>query len=95
VTSYYSDVTANPNRTWPLLTPSMQGAAGGRGRYDGFWKTIDKVQVNQTRADASAREAVANLTFRRKDGTTSTETHRFTFVLTGGNYLIDSDQNLG
>jgi serine/threonine protein kinase len=95
VKAYYSDVTQDTNRTWNQLAPKMRDAAGGRNGYDGFWKTIDKVEVNQTQADASAKKAVANLTFRRDDGTTSTETHRFTFISDGPNDLIESDRNLG
>jgi len=94
VSSYYSDVTKDTNHTWNRLTPTMQGAAGGRVAYDGFWKTIEKVTVNQTRADPSATKAVVNLTFTRNDGTTSTETHQFAFVADGKSYLIQSDQFL-
>jgi hypothetical protein len=95
VNSYYSDVTKDTNHTWVQLTPTMQNAAGGRGGYDGFWQTIDKVKVNQTQANASAKTAVVNLTFTRNDGTTSTETHQFTFVTDGTGYLIESDRFLG
>jgi serine/threonine protein kinase len=94
VSSYYSSVTKDTDRTWDQLTPRMQDAAGGRGGYDSFWKTIDKVKVNQIREDASGRSAVVSLTFTRDDGTTSTETHQFTFVSHDGDYLIESDQFL-
>jgi len=73
----------------------MQKAAGGRHGYDGFWKTIDRVKVNQTRANASTKSAVVNLTFTRTDGTTSTETHRLSFEAGARGYLIGSDQLLG
>jgi len=92
VKSYYSDVTKNTSRTWGLLTPSMQKAAGGRAGYDGFWRSIDKVRVNQTVADASNKTAVLSLSFRLKNGRTSTETHRFTFVVQGEQYLIASEK---
>jgi eukaryotic-like serine/threonine-protein kinase len=95
VASYYSDVTKERDRTWHLLTPGMQKAAGGRHGYDGFWRTIDRVKVNQDRANASTRSAVVNLTFTRKDGTTSTETHRLSFETGARGYLIGSDQLLG
>jgi serine/threonine protein kinase len=95
VSSYYLEVTKDTNQTWDQLAPKMQRAAGGRHGYDGFWKTIEKVKVNQTRANASAKSAVVNLTFTRTDGSTSTETHRFTFVTDGKAYLIESDQFLG
>ena len=95
VNSYYSGVTKDTNRTWDQLTPKMQDTAGGRQGYDDFWKTIDNVKVNHTQANASDKKAVVNLTFTRNDGTTSTETHRFTFVTDGGGYFIESDQFLG
>jgi len=95
VTSYYSDVTKDTSRTWGELAPTMQHAAGGRAGYDGFWKTIDKVRVNQTRADVSGKRAVVSITFTRSDGSTSTENHQFTFVTDGGGYLIASDKFLG
>ena len=60
-----------------------------------FWETIDRVDVNQTQADASARRAVVNLTFRKKDGGTSTERHQLTFATDDrGDYRIDSDHLL-
>ena len=95
VSSYYALVTKDPNRTWGQLAPTMQNSAGGRRGYDSFWRTIDRVKVNQTRTDPAALTAVVNLTFTRKDGTRSTENHRFTFIRAGAGYLIQSDKLLG
>ena len=95
VNSYYSEVTQDTSRTWGQLTPTMQQSAGGRPGYDGFWGTISGVKVNQTQANSSATQATVNLTFTRKDGTTSTENHQFTFVAQSGGYLINSDKFLG
>ena len=92
VSSYYSDVTKHPEDTWEQLSSRMQNAAGGREGYNGFWRTIDKVRVNETRANASGTQAVVNLTFTRDDGTTSTETHQITFVTEDEDYLIDGDR---
>ena len=92
VESYYSNVTKDTDRTWDRLSPGMQDFAGGRDSYDGFWKTIDKVRVNQVRAYASGTKASVDLTFTRDDGSTSTETHQLTFVTDDGDYLIDSDR---
>jgi hypothetical protein len=92
VDSYYATVTKNRNLTWAQLSPRMQGFAGGRHGYDGFWKTIRNVRVNQTRANASANTAVVSLTFTSTSGRTSTETHNFTFLRNGGGYLIESDR---
>jgi hypothetical protein len=95
VKSYYSEVTQDTSRTWGQLTPTMQQSAGGRSGYDGFWGTISGVKVNQTQANSSATQATVNLTFTRKDGTTSSENHQFTFVAQSGGYLINSDKFLG
>jgi len=92
VKSYYAVVTTDRDRTWAQLSPTMQGYAGGRHGYDGFWSTIRSVRVNQVRANASADSAVATLTFTLRHGGTSTETHRFTFVQGRGGYLIESDR---
>jgi serine/threonine protein kinase len=92
VKSYYSNVTKDTDRTWDQLSPRMQSFARGREGYDAFWKTIDKVRVNQVRAYASGTKASVDLTFTRKDGSTSTETHQLTFVTHDGDYLIDSDR---
>ena len=90
--SYYSDVTKDTDRTWDQLAPRMQSFAGGRDGYDVFWKSIDKVRVDQVRAYASGTKASVELTFTRNDGSTSTETHQFTFVTRDEEYLIDSDR---
>jgi len=95
VKSYYSDVTKDTGRTWGRLSPTMQQYAGGRAGYDGFWRTIARVGVNQTRPNSSAAKSVVNLTFIRNNGTTSTETHQLAFDTRGGGYLIDSDKLLG
>jgi hypothetical protein len=92
VSSYYSNVTENTDRTWGQLTPKMQGFARGRRSYDRFWNTIRNVRVNQVRPNASATSAVVSLTFTKNDGGTSTETYNFTFVKNGAGYLIDSDR---
>ena len=90
--SYFADVTKDRDRTWRLLTPAMQDAAGGRSGYDGFWGSIDSVRTSRTRADAKGKEADVTLTYTREDGTTSTEKHRLTFTTKDGGYLIDSDR---
>ncbi|MDQ1537941.1 MAG: eukaryotic-like serine/threonine-protein kinase [Actinomycetota bacterium] len=92
VATYYSDVTQDTGRTWNQLAPSMQDAAGGRRVYNGFWRTIKRVRVNQTVANASAKTAVVNLTFTSKNGASSNETHRFTFVPAGTSYRIASER---
>jgi hypothetical protein len=42
--------------------------------------------------DAAAKTAVVSLTYTRTDGTTSTETHPYTFIKGSGGYLIQTDR---
>jgi eukaryotic-like serine/threonine-protein kinase len=95
VRSYYADVIRDTGRTWGQLTPTMQKYAHDRTGYDSFWRTIRSVRVNSVQANASGTQARANLTFTRNDGSTSTESHQFTFVSSGGRHLIDSDRLVG
>jgi hypothetical protein len=92
VASYYANVIQNRDSTWTQLSPRMQGFAGGRSSYDGFWQSIRSVSVNRVQANAAANTAVVNLTFTSTNGRTSTETHNFTFLRSGAGYLIQSDR---
>jgi eukaryotic-like serine/threonine-protein kinase len=92
VASYYANVIQNRDSTWNQLSPRMQGFAGGRSSYDGFWRSIRSVSVNRVRANAAANTAVVNLTFTKTNGTKTTETHNFTFLRNGAGYLIQTDR---
>jgi hypothetical protein len=95
VESYYRDVTKANKRddTFAQLTPAMQQASGGRKGYEGFWSTIESVDVGSVNADSAHDRATVELTFKPKDGNTSTETHTLTFVRDGDSWLIDSDKH--
>jgi hypothetical protein len=91
VMSYFADVTRDRDLTWTQLTPRMQRAAHGRAGYDGFWSTIRSVALSDVKADAKKRRLDATLTYTRRDGSTSTEKHRFDMVRQGDAFLIDGD----
>ncbi len=69
----------------------MQQDSGGRDGYEAFWSGIESVDVGSVEADAAKNTATAELTFKRKKGSDSSETHTFTFVRDGDSWLIDSD----
>jgi hypothetical protein len=92
VNSYFANVTGNRDVTWAQLSPLMQAFAQGRSDYEAFWKSIRTVRVNQVKANASARTAAVSLTYTKGNGSTSNETHNFTFVRNGAGYLIQSDR---
>jgi eukaryotic-like serine/threonine-protein kinase len=91
VSAYYATVTSNRDTTWAQLSPTMQGAAGGRSGYDSWWKSIRRVTV-QVQADAVAKTAVVHLTYTDINGRTTIETHPYTFLKSGGGYLIQTDR---
>ncbi len=92
VASYSANDIGNRDSTWNQLSPRMQGFAGGRSGYDGFWRSIRSVSVNRVQANAAANTARVSLTFTSTHGKTSTETHKFTFLRNGEGYLIQSDR---
>jgi serine/threonine protein kinase len=93
VQSYYRDVTKENKRddTFDQLTPKMQDSSGGREGYETFWSQIKSVDVGSVQADAEKNRATVHLTFKRKEGEDSTETHTLTFARDGESWLIDSD----
>ena len=94
IESYYRDVTKENQRddTFAQLTPKMQQSSGGRDGYEGFWSTIESVDVGDVEADSAENTATVQLTFKPKDGDESDETHTLTFVRDGDSWLIDSDR---
>jgi len=73
----------------------MRNAAGGRSGYDGFWRTINRVRINRSQVNASGTQVVVNLTYIKRGGGTTTETHQFAVVNRNGRYLIDDERRLG
>jgi serine/threonine protein kinase len=95
VRDYFKDVTGDRDKTWSQLTPEYQSRMGGRPAYDGFWSTIDSVQVRDLETDAEDGRVTARLTYKRKDGSEATERHELTVVEQGGGLLIADDSPTG
>jgi hypothetical protein len=72
-----------------MLGPGEQ--AQGRDRYDGFWRTIDSVDVSQVDATDGGSTVLATLTYHTTDGRDSTERKRLGLIRRDGHYLINSD----
>jgi serine/threonine protein kinase len=94
ITHYYSVVPGDTNTGWRLLTPSyQQGTAGGRGTYERWWNSIDRVDVSNATGSPPGT-ATATLTYHFKDGRVSTERTQFGMVNQGGTLKINSSQVL-
>jgi len=76
--SYYALLDAGRiDEGWSWLSPAYQQQTG-RSSYEGFWRTIDRVEV--LTATAEGRTAWATLRYTRTNGTSSTENVRLDFV---------------
>jgi hypothetical protein len=82
--SYYALLDAGRiDEGWSWLSPAYQQQTG-RSSYEGFWRTIDRVEVLTARE--GDRTTWATLRYTRTNGTASTENVRLDFVpdATGG-----------
>jgi hypothetical protein len=94
VRDYYGIVASNPAAGWARLGPNQQRSSGGYTAYQGFWSTIDSVQVTQATAvdDTTVR---ATLLFNPRGRSAIRETHQLGMTRgSSGAWLIDSDRPL-
>ncbi len=87
--SYFATVPGNLDAGWSMLAPSYQQELG-RGVYDGFWATIESVDIGSVDADVDS--VTYQIIYTRTDGSTSEETKLLTLEPAGDSYLITSDQ---
>jgi hypothetical protein len=90
VVQYYSLVPGDTQDGWRMLTPSFQrDGAGGRGAYEKWWHSIDRVSVHNAQGSPPNR-AVATLIYYFKSGRVVSERTTFGFVRQGGRLKINS-----
>jgi serine/threonine protein kinase len=95
ITHYYSIVPGDLNQGWTLLTPSyQQGTAGGRGEYNKWWHSIDRVELTDV-SGSSPGTADATITYFFKNGRQSTDRTEFGLVRQDGVLKINSSQVVG
>ncbi|MBA3989656.1 MAG: protein kinase [Propionibacteriales bacterium] len=90
--SYFATVPGNLDAGWSMLAPSYRQELG-RGSYDGFWGTIESVELGSV--DIDGNTVTYQITYTRTDGSTSEETKLLTLKPAGDSYLITSDQPAG
>jgi cytoskeletal protein RodZ len=92
ITHYYSVVPGDTSAGWQLLTPSyQQGTAGGRGSYEKWWQSIDRVDVSGA-SGSPPSTATATLTYHFRDGRVTTEQTEFGLVNQDGTLKINSSR---
>jgi serine/threonine protein kinase len=89
VADYYSVLPEDTETGWQMLSPELQNEIG-RGTYDGFWATIDDVQVDDVASDGDGA-VLATITYVT-DGRSEQETRRLLVGEGGGGLLITDDQ---
>lgn len=91
VSDYYALLPGNTGAAWDRLTPSFQQTrAGGRAQYDQFWSGFSAVSTSNLSADTKANTVTADVTYTRKDGSTTSETDTFGLVTQDGILKINS-----
>ena len=90
VDTYFDTVPDDLDAGWAMLSPAMQDRVG-RDSYDGFWATIESTDATDVRA-VGADQVAATVTYRRTDGSVTTEDQVLTLVPDGDGYLIDADR---
>jgi hypothetical protein len=85
---YFALLPDNTDEAWQRLTPRYQNESGGREAYEGWWSTIESVEVLSAEQTGDL-EATVTLGYVRTDGTTAEETNAITFKEQGGQLLID------
>ena len=90
LSDYFAAAPGGTERGWSMLTSGYQDEVG-HGHYVGFWRTISSVQVGRV-TDAGGGAVLADLTYTRNDGSSTTERHQLDLVRNGGSYLIAGDQ---
>jgi hypothetical protein len=94
VRDYYAAAPGGTDDAWAMLGPQMR--AQGRDRYDGFWRTIESVDVESAEATPGSDSVRVTLVYHLTDGSRSTE-HKVEGLVKSndGNYLIDTDEEAG
>jgi hypothetical protein len=90
VENYFQVVPGDLDAGWQLLTPHFQRTAGGRGTYDRFWSSVERVDVSSATGH-SPHDASATLTYHYKDGRVVTDATQFRFLRQGGVLKIDAE----
>ena len=93
VSDYFTLVPGNLDAGWAELSPEFQQSMG-RSTYDGFWTSIDSVDVSNVRA-TSATTVDYTIVYHESNGGTSTEQKQISLVRSGSSYLISGDQSQG
>ncbi len=87
---YYGLLPDDTRSAYDLLSPDYR-AGLSYGEYDGFWSTIDGVEVRGASPVEGGTAVDVELTYTTSDGGTEDETRRLVLEQTAEGYLIAAD----
>ncbi|MCM6775533.1 serine/threonine protein kinase [Nocardia sp. CDC159] len=85
--SYYGNLPGNTGAAWNMLSPGYQAQTGGYQSYSSWWATIASVRVGGVQTTGTG-VANATLTYRKKDGTVTSENRWFRIDSENGRMVI-------
>jgi serine/threonine protein kinase len=88
---YFSTAPGGTDAGWAMLGPHERAKAGGRGGYDGFWRTIRSADASNVSATDGGSTAQATITYHRTDGSSTSERHTYRLIRSHGHYLLDDE----
>jgi len=89
VTEYYGLLPDDTADAWAMLGPGAREQAGGYGRYQGFWRTIDSLAVGSASLEGDV--VTVDLTYNGSDS----ETRRLEVQQSDGRWVIAQDLGPG
>lgn len=90
VREYYGQLPADPDTAWQMLGPAAREASHGFDSYERFYASLSGVQIVDGPTAIGQDTVRATLRFEPKNGSSSTETYRFTVVPGPGGKLLMS-----
>lgn len=90
VVDYYSLLPDDTEAAWPLLGPAVQAEIGSYEDYDGFWRTIDAVEVTGTETEGE-QTVLVTLSYTSGGGSES-EQRRLGLERDGDGWVIATDE---
>ncbi|HEX4977159.1 MAG TPA: serine/threonine-protein kinase [Nocardioides sp.] len=89
---YFQTVPEDTDTGWSMLGP--EGRSVGRDSYEGWWSSVEDVQVSDIEPAASGETADVTLTYTMKDGRVETERQRLDLLRSEDGWLINGDENI-
>jgi serine/threonine protein kinase len=89
---YFQTVPEDTDTGWSMLGP--EGRSVGRDSYEGWWSSVEDVQVSDIEPADSGETADVTLTYTMKDGRVETERQRLDLLRSQDGWLINGDENI-